>query len=83
MVLPQMVCGMEEALQGETTEVMLQDSLGKIAADFLWAYPPGIPLVAPGERISEEVLAQAFYMQKNGVNVQCAFAKDGWIRVRF
>ena len=83
MVLPQMVCGMEEALQGETTEVMLQDSLGKIAADFLWAYPPGIPLVAPGERISEEVLAQAFYMQKNGVNIQCAFAKDGWIRVRF
>ena len=83
MVLPQMVCGMEEALQGETTEVILQDSLGKIAADFLWAYPPGIPLVAPGERISEEVLAQAFYMQKNGVNIQCSFAKDGWIRVRF
>ncbi len=83
MVLPQMVCGMEEALQGKTTEVMLGDSLGKIAADFLWAYPPGIPLVAPGEQISEDVLAQAFYMQKNGVNVQCAFAKDGKIRVCF
>lgn len=83
MVLPQMVCGMEEALQGETTEVTLQDSLGKIAADFLWAYPPGIPLVAPGERISEEVLTQTFYMQKNGVHVQCAFAKDGCIRVCF
>lgn len=83
MVLPQMVCGMEEALQGETTEVMLKDSLGKVSADFLWAYPPGIPLVAPGERISEDVLSRAFYMQKNGVNVQCAFAKDGKIRVCF
>lgn len=83
MVLPQMVCGMEQALRGETTEVILDDSLGKIAADFLWAYPPGIPLVAPGERISEEVLAQAFYMKENGVNVQCAFAKDGKIRVCF
>lgn len=83
MVLPQMVCGMEEALQGETAEVSLNDGLGKIAADFLWAYPPGIPLVAPGERISEDVLAQAFYMQKNGVNVQCAFAKEGKIRVCF
>ena len=62
---------------------ILDDSLGKIAADFLWAYPPGIPLVAPGERISEEVLAQAFYMKENGVNVQCAFAKDGKIRVCF
>ena len=39
MVLPQMVCGMEQALRGETTEVILDDSLGKIAADFLWAYP--------------------------------------------
>ena len=83
MVLPQMVCGMEQALRGETTEVILDDSLGKIAADFLWAYPPGIPLVAPGERISEEVLAQAFYMKENGVNVQCAFTKDGKIRVCF
>ena len=45
MVLPQMVCGMEQALRGETTEVILDDSLGKIAADFLWAYPPEIPLL--------------------------------------
>lgn len=83
MTLPKIVCSMEKALQGETTEVTLNDSLGKIAADFLWAYPPGIPIVVPGERISEEVLAQAFHMRKNGVNIQCAFAKDGKIRVCF
>ena len=83
MVLPQVVCGMEQALQGETTEVTLKESAGKVAADFLWAYPPGIPLVVPGERISEDVLAQAFYMQEKGVNVQCAFAEAEKIRVCF
>lgn len=83
MVLPQIVCGMEEALQGKTTEVLFNDSLGKVSADFLWAYPPGIPLITPGEQISEDVLAQVFYMQEKGVNIQCAFAKDGWIRVCF
>lgn len=83
MVLPQVVCGMEQALQGETTEVTLKESAGKVAADFLWAYPPGLPLVVPGERISEDVLAQAFYMQEKGVNVQCAFAEAEKIRVCF
>lgn len=83
IMLPEMVCDIEQALQGKTTEAMLKDSLGKVASDFLWAYPPGIPLIVPGEKISKEVLEQAFYLQKNGVNVQCAFAAAGKIRLRF
>lgn len=83
MLLPQRVCDIEDALQGKTIEITLKDSVGNVSADFLWAYPPGIPLVAPGEKISQDVLAQACYLQKYGVHVQCAFAKDGKIRVRF
>lgn len=29
---------------------------GRIAAEFVWAYPPGVPLIVPGERITRRVL---------------------------
>ena len=37
--------------------VSIEISEGKIAGDFLTPYPPGIPLLMPGERITEEHLA--------------------------
>lgn len=36
--------------------VKLQDSEGKIAGDYVYMYPPGIPLFVPGERISKMLL---------------------------
>ena len=29
--------------------------MGRIAADFVMVYPPGIPLLAPVERVTEEI----------------------------
>lgn len=37
-------------------EVPPEDGLGRVCAEPLWAYPPGIPLVLPGEVLSAEVL---------------------------
>ncbi|MDR1559035.1 MAG: PLP-dependent transferase [Clostridiales bacterium] len=37
----------------EQTE--LHNSIGKISADFISAYPPGVPLLAPGELITNEI----------------------------
>ena len=47
----------------------------------MWAYPPGIPLIVPGERISSEFLQEVQMLQQTGVNVQCAYGKTGEIRV--
>jgi len=30
--------------------------VGRIAAEYIWAYPPGVPLLAPGQEISAEVM---------------------------
>ena len=35
-----------------------KELIGRISAEYIWAYPPGIPLLVPGERIEEEVLQQ-------------------------
>ena len=37
----------------ESCEVLLRDAIGRTAAEFVNLYPPGIPLLVPGERIEE------------------------------
>ncbi len=34
----------------------IEEAVGKISLSYLWAYPPGIPLLTPGERVDETVL---------------------------
>lgn len=46
-----------EAFLGPQQAVPLGEASGRIAAESLAAYPPGIPNVLPGERLSEETLA--------------------------
>jgi arginine/lysine/ornithine decarboxylase len=45
-----------EAEEGKKRAVPLTESLGRVSAEFVYIYPPGIPIIAPGERISRENL---------------------------
>lgn len=44
----------------------LKDSAGRISAEFVMAYPPGIPILAPGERITGEILEYIEYSREKG-----------------
>lgn len=41
----------------------------KISGEYVYAYPPGSPIIAPGEVISKELIAQIKELYKNGVNI--------------
>lgn len=43
---------------------------GKICAEFIYLYPPGIPMIVPGEVLSEELIRFLGLCRKNGLNVQ-------------
>lgn len=45
-----------EAMDGELCQVKLTESAGYISGEFIYIYPPGIPLLAPGEWISRQTL---------------------------
>jgi lysine decarboxylase len=45
------------AFLGPQEVVPFEQAAGRIAAEALAAYPPGIPNVLPGERLTEETLA--------------------------
>ena len=46
-----------EGWQQETQTIELADSVGRISGDFIYLYPPGIPFLAPGERIDKAAAA--------------------------
>lgn len=56
LTIPEKVKPICEAKMQETELLKYSDSLGRISAEYVWAYPPGIPLVIPGERISNAEL---------------------------
>ena len=57
-VLPKMVKtpynAWQDELRGNTEEINLTDMVGRINANMILPYPPGVPLVLPGEMITEE-----------------------------
>ncbi len=57
-VLPEMVmtpfAAFQKELNQEVEEVRIEDMIGKINANMILPYPPGVPLVMPGEMLTEE-----------------------------
>ncbi len=47
-----------EAMDAETTDLALSRAAGHTSAEFVFLYPPGIPILVPGEVISEDVTAR-------------------------
>lgn len=63
---PQVVLAPQEAFYGEHRSVPLSESAGMVAAEFVMCYPPGIPVLAPGERITEEIISYIAYAGEKG-----------------
>ena len=59
-----------KAWLGKREEVLLAESAGRVAADFINLYPPGIPLVVPGEVVRKETAAQIGESIRMGLQVQ-------------
>lgn len=51
-------CRIAEALDGETEWISLSECVERAAADFVNLYPPGIPVIVPGEVYREEIISQ-------------------------
>lgn len=50
--------------------LLLEQCAGRISAEFIYLYPPGIPIVTPGECITKMILNQIFYYKELGLPVQ-------------
>ncbi len=61
---------MTQAFHSQREETALEEAAGRISADFITPYPPGIPLVAPGELIDRELIVTIKEQIETGLCVQ-------------
>ncbi len=65
-ISPQVVLTPKDAFYSDKTVLPLENSAGRIAAEYVMSYPPGIPIVAPGERITKEIIGYISYAREKG-----------------
>lgn len=65
--LPERAMTIAQALQMEREAVPLSEAQGRVSAQYAWAYPPGIPLIAPGEVVDGRFLSEAARHRSYGI----------------
>jgi lysine decarboxylase len=68
-MLPKMAMFPYEAYEQESKQIKLQSSNGRISATFVSLYPPGSPLLVPGEIIEERLIDYIKQMQQEGLAI--------------
>ncbi|WMJ24452.1 aminotransferase class I/II-fold pyridoxal phosphate-dependent enzyme [Paludicola sp. MB14-C6] len=63
---PKVTLSPQEAFYGEKTSVSLEESVGRVCCEFVMCYPPGIPILAPGEEITKEIIDYINYAKDKG-----------------
>ena len=73
--LPEMRCIPADAHKKSGTFLPLSAAVGKTVLEYIWAYPPGIPLIVPGEIFSQEMLALFQSLAQSGVELKSTKGK--------
>lgn len=73
-VIPQVGISMRDAYFADTAMVAANDAVGRISADLIAPYPPGVAVVAPGEILTREIVDGLAATKAAGVRI--AYATD-------
>lgn len=73
-VIPQVKISMRDAYFADTELVGASDAIGRVSADLIAPYPPGVAVVAPGELLTEQIVNGLVSSQRAGVRI--AYATD-------
>ncbi len=63
---PDVVLAPWRAFYSEKKPLPIRKCRGEICGEFVMCYPPGIPILAPGERITEEIIHYILYAKEKG-----------------
>jgi lysine decarboxylase len=63
---PDVVFTPQKAFYHDKKSVPLREGVGHIAGEFVMCYPPGIPILAPGERITKDIIEYIIYAKEKG-----------------
>lgn len=77
-VVPEWGCSPREAFFAARERLPMEQALGRISAELVAPYPPGVPVLAPGDLVTEGALAALDVARQSGVRI--AYAADPTLR---
>lgn len=63
---PTVAMSPKKAFYADKESLPVKETIGRICSEFVMCYPPGIPILAPGEMITEEILTYISYAKEKG-----------------
>ena len=69
-IQPELVLSPQEAFYSVRKSLSLDESVGQVCGEFVMCYPPGIPILAPGERITREIVDYIQFAKERGCSLQ-------------
>ena len=65
-IQPNVITTPQESFYAEKESLPIKESKGRICSEFVMCYPPGIPVLAPGEEITDEIINYILYAKEKG-----------------
>lgn len=66
---PKVAISPQSAFYAEKESLSLMEAEGRICSEFVMCYPPGIPILAPGEEITKDILEYISYAKEKGCSM--------------
>ena len=79
---PSDIIPLSEAWDMDTEEIPLEECVGRYSGDFVNLYPPGVPVLVPGERFSKQLCQRVNSWLNTGLTVQGVRYQDDKIYVK-
>lgn len=67
---PQVAVSPQDAFYADKESLPLRETEGRVCSEFVMCYPPGIPILAPGEMITPEIIEYIIYAKEKGCSMQ-------------
>jgi len=65
-IAPELVLMPQQAFYAEKKPLALEESENHVCCEFVMCYPPGIPILAPGERVTRDIIDYILYAKDKG-----------------
>lgn len=69
-IQPQVEMSPQKAFYSEKISRPIEETEGAVCGEFVMCYPPGIPILAPGEKISRQIIDYILYAREKGCSLQ-------------
>lgn len=69
-VSPRVITSPQQAFYSDKLSLPVEETAGHISGEFVMCYPPGIPILAPGEMITQEIVEYILYAREKGCSMQ-------------